>query len=52
MSLDPLAIANPGVRGLRPYEPGKSLEALAREYGIRDAVKLASNENAWGPSPN
>jgi len=51
MRLDPLAIANPGVRGLRPYEPGKPLEALAREYGIRDAVKLASNENPLGPSP-
>lgn len=40
-----------GVRGLRPYEPGKPLSELEREYGIRDAVKLASNENPLGPSP-
>ncbi|WJW76688.1 histidinol-phosphate transaminase [Thiohalobacter sp. IOR34] len=43
--------ATPGVRGLHPYEPGKPLEELEREYGIRDAVKLASNENPLGPSP-
>ena len=40
-----------GVKGLIPYEPGKPLSELEREYGIRDAVKLASNENPWGPSP-
>ena len=41
--------AAPGVRGLNPYEPGKPVEALEREHGIRDAVKLASNENPLGP---
>ena len=46
-----LDIATPGVQGLRPYEPGKPLEELEREYGISDAVKLASNENPLGPSP-
>ena len=44
-------LAVPGVRGLRPYEPGKPLAELEREFGIRDAVKLASNENPLGPSP-
>ena len=34
-----------------PYPPGKPLEELEREYGISDSIKLASNENAWGPSP-
>ena len=42
-----LAVA--GVRALRPYQPGKPLEELEREYGIRNAVKLASNENPLGP---
>ena len=37
--------------GVKNYEPGKPLEELEREYGIRHAVKLASNENALGPSP-
>jgi histidinol-phosphate aminotransferase len=36
---------------LRPYEAGKPIEELARELGISDAVKLASNENPRGPSP-
>jgi histidinol-phosphate aminotransferase len=44
-------IATPGVQGLRPYEPGKPLGELEREYGVRDAIKLASNENPLGPSP-
>ena len=44
-------LAAPGVRALRPYTPGKPLGELEREYGIRDAVKLASNENPLGPSP-
>lgn len=48
---DFLTLANPGVRGLRPYEPGKPVDELERELGIREAVKLASNENPLGPSP-
>ena len=51
MTLDIDALALAGVRGLRPYEPGKPLEELEREYGVRDAIKLASNENPLGPSP-
>jgi histidinol-phosphate aminotransferase len=49
MSGDLMSLAVPGVRGLRPYEPGKPLEELAREYGIKEAIKLASNENPLGP---
>lgn len=33
------------------YQPGKPIEELEREYGVKDAVKMASNENALGPSP-
>jgi histidinol-phosphate aminotransferase len=51
MSCDFSALAVPGVRGLTPYEPGKPIEDLERELGIRDSVKLASNENPLGPSP-
>jgi histidinol-phosphate aminotransferase len=36
---------------LKPYVAGKPLEELKREYGISDAIKLASNENPLGPSP-
>ncbi len=39
------------IQKLRPYVAGKPLEELARERGVTDAVKLASNENPLGPSP-
>lgn len=41
----------PHISTLVPYPPGKPLEELEREYGISGSIKLASNENAWGPSP-
>lgn len=44
-------LATPGVRNLRPYVPGKPIAELEREYGVRDVIKLASNENPLGPSP-
>jgi histidinol-phosphate aminotransferase len=39
------------IQALVPYPPGKPIDELTREYGIRDVVKLASNENPLGPSP-
>ena len=45
------ALAAPGVRELQPYQPGKPIEELEREYGVSNAIKLASNENPLGPSP-
>jgi histidinol-phosphate aminotransferase len=50
-SFDPTQLASPYVRTLAPYVPGKPLEELEREYGIRDSIKLASNENPLGPGP-
>lgn len=38
------------IRKIEPYVPGKPIEEVEREMGIR-AVKLASNENPLGPSP-
>lgn len=45
--------ANPQLRDLAVYEPGKPIEETARELGVdpRDIIKLASNENPLGPSP-
>ena len=53
MSCDFLSLARPGVQTQSPYVPGKPVEELAREFGLRpqDIVKLASNENPLGPSP-
>ena len=46
-----IALANSGIRGLTPYAPGKPISELEREYGITNALKLASNENPLGSSP-
>lgn len=39
------------VETIKPYEAGKPLKELEREYKITNAVKLASNENPLGFSP-
>lgn len=44
-------LANDGVSSLIPYQPGKPVEELERELGIKSSIKLASNENPLGPSP-
>ncbi len=44
-------LATPGVRSLQPYVPGKPIEELEREYGVKNVIKLASNESPLGPSP-
>ena len=40
-----------GIRALRPYEAGKPISEIQREFGLSDVIKLASNENPLGPSP-
>src|SRR5882757_1097064 len=47
------ALAKPSVLTQPVYEPGKPIEYVARELGLDAAtiIKLASNENPWGPSP-
>ncbi len=44
-------IVAPYIESLSPYVPGKPIEEVAREFGIPDCVKLASNENPLGASP-
>ena len=51
MTCDLLGLATPGVAGILPYQPGKPIEELERELGLSNIIKLASNENAFGPSP-
>ncbi|MBC7366070.1 MAG: histidinol-phosphate transaminase [Undibacterium sp.] len=47
------ALVKPSVLTQPIYEPGKPIEDVARELGLDPAtiIKLASNENPWGPSP-
>lgn len=49
MSCDLFSLATEGLARLRPYQPGKPAEALRRELGLAEVVKLASNENPLGP---
>ena len=44
------SLANDHILGIAPYEPGKPIEELERELAIKDAIKLASNENPLPPS--
>jgi len=39
------------ILNIKPYEPGKPIEEVKRELGLRDVIKMASNENPLGPSP-
>jgi histidinol-phosphate aminotransferase len=47
----PMPLVPPYIESLRPYEPGRSIEEVRRNYGLTRVAKLASNENPLGPSP-
>jgi len=40
----------PSVLNINPYVPGKPIEEVQRELGLKSVIKLASNENPLGPS--
>ena len=46
-----LTHVRPPILEITPYQPGKPIEAVARETGLADIIKLASNESPLGPSP-
>jgi len=46
-----MSLVPPYIESLQPYVPGKPIEELRRELGLKHVVKLASNENPLGPSP-
>ncbi|MDU2242576.1 MAG: aminotransferase class I/II-fold pyridoxal phosphate-dependent enzyme, partial [Paenibacillus sp.] len=39
------------VTKLKTYVPGKSIEEVKKQYGLTAIIRLASNENPYGPSP-
>ena len=51
-SLSPLVPAYDSILELVPYQTGKPIEELTREYGVSDVVNLARNENPRGCSPH
>jgi len=44
-------LARKGILKITSYIPGKSIEEVQKEFGIKKWIKLASNENLLGPSP-
>ncbi|MDH5821501.1 histidinol-phosphate transaminase [Luteimonas sp. RD2P54] len=45
------ALAQPGLRALKAYDPGHDLVALRARHGAGRLVELGANENPYGPSP-
>lgn len=43
---------NKQIESIKPYEPGRPLKEVARQYQLKKVIKLASNENPLGFSPN
>ena len=43
--------ARPEIETISPYQGGKPIEEVQREFKLNDIIKLASNENPLGPSP-
>ncbi|MBI2873731.1 MAG: histidinol-phosphate transaminase [Firmicutes bacterium] len=44
-------LARESLRDIAPYRPGKPIAEVQRELGLSDVIKMASNENLFGPSP-
>lgn len=44
-------LLNPILKNLHPYVPGKSIQEIKQHYHLDNIVKMASNENPWGCSP-
>lgn len=39
------------ILAIKPYQAGKPIDEVKRELGLKKVIKLASNENPFGPSP-
>ena len=46
-----LTLAHPQIAELKPYQPGKTIDSLKNFIETDSIIKLASNENPLGPSP-
>lgn len=45
------SVAKKTIFTIKPYVPGKPIEEVKREFGLKEVIKLASNENPYSPSP-
>jgi histidinol-phosphate aminotransferase len=46
-----MSLIRSNVLRMEPYSPGKPISEVRRELGLDRIIKLASNENPFGPSP-
>ena len=46
-----MPLVPPYIESLRPYEAGRTIESVRKQYSLEHVAKLASNENPLGPSP-
>ena len=46
-----MPLVPPYIESLQPYKPGKPIDEVKREFGLKHVIKLASNENPLGSSP-
>lgn len=44
-------LVKPRLLAIEPYRPGKPIDEVKRELGLKKVIKLASNETPYGPSP-
>ncbi len=44
-------LARKSILTIKPYSPGRPIEEVKRQLHLKRVIKLASNENALGPSP-
>src|ERR1700690_2041040 len=49
--MEPVPLVPPNIEALRPYEAGRPIESVRKQYGLTRIAKLASNENPLGASP-
>ena len=45
------AMAQPGIQGLRAYDPGHDIVTLREKFAGKALLELGSNESPYGPSP-
>ncbi len=45
-----MRVANKHIFDIKPYVPGKPIDDVKRELGLKSVIKLASNENPYPPS--
>jgi histidinol-phosphate aminotransferase len=46
-----VSLVPPYIETLQPYVAGRPIDEVRREFGLEKIIKLASNENPFGPSP-